>query len=197
MLPITSAVAMERPSDRLRCGRAVDVLAVVMMTSFRNPPKRLNHSHCTPGSGTRAWVELRLANTENYGGKRRLRLPSPAMPDVQPATALGSALLAVRFALELCALAALGYWGFHTHSGAAAWLTGLGGPLAAALLWGALVAPKRAFGDAPPAVRLAAEAAVLAAAVAGLANAGRGGLGAALAVVWVADWGLLRGISSR
>lgn len=45
------------------------------------------------------------------------------MADHSRPTALGSANLALRFGLELCALAALAYWGVHTHSGAAAWFS--------------------------------------------------------------------------
>jgi hypothetical protein len=51
--------------------------------------------------------------------------------------------LLVRFLLELCLLAALGYWGFTTHS---SWLLkilfGVGVPLLAAVLWGVFIAPK-------------------------------------------------------
>lgn len=51
--------------------------------------------------------------------------------------------LAVRFLLELCLLAAVGYWGFKTQS---AWLwkvlLGLGLPLLIAILWGTFLAPR-------------------------------------------------------
>ena len=51
--------------------------------------------------------------------------------------------LLVRFLLELCLLAALGYWGFTTHS---SWLLkilfGVGVPLLAAVLWVVFIAPK-------------------------------------------------------
>lgn len=55
---------------------------------------------------------------------------------------LKSANLLVRFLLELCALVALAYWGFHTE-GALAIRLGLGivAPLLAALVWGTFVAP--------------------------------------------------------
>jgi hypothetical protein len=54
--------------------------------------------------------------------------------------------LAVRFLLELCMLAAVGYWGFKTGSG---WfikiLLGIGAPLLIAVLWGMFAAPKAAY----------------------------------------------------
>ena len=51
-------------------------------------------------------------------------------------------MLAVAFLSELAALAALGFWGFTTQSGALRYLLGLGVPLAAALLWGVFAAPQ-------------------------------------------------------
>lgn len=59
--------------------------------------------------------------------------------DARP-TALRGVNLALRFALELCALAALAYWGVHTHAGATGWLLGGAAVLAAAVLWGTLAA---------------------------------------------------------
>ena len=48
--------------------------------------------------------------------------------------AFESLTLLVRFLLELCLLAALGYWGFETGDSAVAqWLLGLGAPVAAAV----------------------------------------------------------------
>jgi hypothetical protein len=56
-----------------------------------------------------------------------------------------SANLALRFFLELCALGALGYWGFKTGRGLIVKVgLGIGAPLLAALVWGMLGAP-----DAP------------------------------------------------
>jgi hypothetical protein len=49
--------------------------------------------------------------------------------------------LLVRFLLELCLLAALGWWGFET----AGWALGLGAPLAAAVVWGLFIAPKARY----------------------------------------------------
>lgn len=50
--------------------------------------------------------------------------------------------LGLRFLLEILLLVALAYWGFETHDGAIRWVLGLGAPIAAALTWGAFVAPK-------------------------------------------------------
>lgn len=53
-----------------------------------------------------------------------------------------SANLGLRFILELCALAALGYWGWHT-GGTTLSKIGLatGAVIAIAVIWGAFVAP--------------------------------------------------------
>lgn len=62
-----------------------------------------------------------------------------------------SANLALRFLLELCLLAALGYWGFKTEGG---WLVksvlGVGAPVLAAVVWGMFVAPKATWLLAEP-----------------------------------------------
>ena len=54
--------------------------------------------------------------------------------------------LLVRFLLELCLLAAVGYWGFKTHSG---WtmkiIFGIGLPLLIAVLWGLFIAPRAVY----------------------------------------------------
>lgn len=50
--------------------------------------------------------------------------------------------LAVRFLLELCALAAVGYWGFHTGNGMMKWVLGLGAPIFIAIIWGVFGSPK-------------------------------------------------------
>jgi hypothetical protein len=100
--------------------------------------------------------------------------------------------LAVRFVLELCMLAALAYWGFTLDAALIVRiLAGLGAPLAAMLVWGALVAPRRTI-DAPAWLRLAVELAILALAVIALAAAGQPGLAAALAVAWLVDLAGLR-----
>lgn len=94
-----------------------------------------------------------------------------------------TANLGLRFALELGALAALAAWGAQTGL---PWLFAVGAPVAAAVVWGALVSPKAAI-DAPRAVRLFAEAAVFGAAALALASAGGTALGAAFALVALAS----------
>ena len=57
----------------------------------------------------------------------------------------GSNLL-VRFLLELCMLAAVGYWGFEIGSGAAMKIIlGIGLPLLIAVVWGLLLSPKATY----------------------------------------------------
>jgi hypothetical protein len=59
---------------------------------------------------------------------------------------LEAANAAGRFGLELCAFAALAFWGFHVADTLALDLVlGLGAPLAFALVWGAFVAPKAPY----------------------------------------------------
>jgi len=54
-----------------------------------------------------------------------------------------SANLALRFLLELCALGALGYWGYQIGSGLLLKIgLAIGVPLLAAVVWGAFIAPK-------------------------------------------------------
>jgi len=51
--------------------------------------------------------------------------------------------LALRFLLELCALGALGYWGFKTGNGTITKIAlGVGTPLVAAVVWGVFVSPQ-------------------------------------------------------
>ncbi len=51
------------------------------------------------------------------------------------------AALAVRFLLELTALAGFGYWGWHATSGALRWGALLAVPLLAAVLWTVFATP--------------------------------------------------------
>jgi len=101
------------------------------------------------------------------------------------------ATLALRFLLELCALGALGYWGFKTGGGALAKVgLGLGVPLVAAVVWGTFVAPK-ALVKVPGAVRLLVEVAVFASATAALYVAGNTRLASALVLLYVVQRVLL------
>jgi hypothetical protein len=58
-------------------------------------------------------------------------------------TVLKGVNLAAAFLLELCLLAALGYWGFHVGRGPVAKIgLGLGAPLLMAIVWGIFMAPR-------------------------------------------------------
>jgi hypothetical protein len=103
-----------------------------------------------------------------------------------------TANLALRFLLELAALAALAYWGVHAgHSVLADVVLGFGAPLLAAVVWGTWAAPKsarRLHGTALLVVQLA----VLGAGAAALVAAGHPGLGVAMAAVIAVNAVLLR-----
>ncbi len=100
--------------------------------------------------------------------------------------------LALAFLLELCALAALLYWGFNTGSGVVAHLIlGIGAPLIAAILWGMFVAPRAVKPVAPPA-RLALQLLVFGSAALGLAAAGQPTLAVIFAVVVAVNLILVR-----
>lgn len=83
--------------------------------------------------------------------------------------------LALRFTLELCALAALAFWGAHVGaSRAAAIALAILAPLIAATAWGLFVSPKAQI-RAPSSIRLSVELAVFLAAAGGLVVAGETG----------------------
>jgi hypothetical protein len=80
--------------------------------------------------------------------------------------------LLLRFLLELCALGALGYWGFKTGGGLAAKIgLGIGAPLVAAIVWGVFVSP-RATVHLPEIAVLILQVLVFGSAAAGLAATG-------------------------
>jgi hypothetical protein len=57
-----------------------------------------------------------------------------------------SANVALRFLLELCALAALGYWGFKTGKGPIMkTVLGIGAPLLTAVVWATFGSPGASF----------------------------------------------------
>src|SRR5580765_6587895 len=97
-----------------------------------------------------------------------------------------TANLAVRFVLELCAFAALGYWGYDALGVAGAILA----PLVGIATWGLFVAPKARFSLSARA-RLGVELLVFAAAVAGLAAAGATWLAIALGLAYAVNRSLL------
>ena len=106
-------------------------------------------------------------------------------------SAIKSANLALRFLLELCALAALAYWGFQTGRGTIAKLgLGIGAPLLGAVIWGTFVAPRTPV-EVPGPVRLALELTVFGPAAAALYAAGRPSLAWALAVAYAVNRALM------
>jgi hypothetical protein len=99
--------------------------------------------------------------------------------------------LALRFLLELCALGALGYWGFKTGGGAIAKITlGVGAPLVAAVVWGTFLSP-RAPVALPGLLVLVLQALVFASAAAGLVATGHRTLALVFGVVVVVNAVLL------
>ena len=104
---------------------------------------------------------------------------------------------ALRFALELCALAALAFWGFtvaDTLPGDV--LLGLGAPLIFALVWGALVAPRAPYRLDDP-QRMMLEITAFALAVLALAAAGAGLLALILAVAVAVNIALMVYLGQR
>jgi quinol-cytochrome oxidoreductase complex cytochrome b subunit len=104
--------------------------------------------------------------------------------------ALVGLLLAIRFALEIAALVALGYWGFETADGIVGVVLGVGAPLVAAVIWGTFVSPKASVKLAEP-LRLAVELLIFAAATVALADEGRSALAVAFAAVVLAHIALM------
>jgi len=95
--------------------------------------------------------------------------------------------LGVRFLLELCALAALGYWGFRLELEVVVKIAaGLGAPLLAAVVWGVFVSPKASF-PLPGLWPLLPEIAVFGAAAAALYASGRNAWCWILLAVWIVN----------
>jgi Protein of unknown function (DUF2568) len=92
----------------------------------------------------------------------------------------------VAFLLELCALAALGWWGVRAGGGPLAkTVLGIGAPLLAAVAWGLFAAPRAPI-TAPPA-KLAVEVAVFGGATAGLYAIGQRWLALVFAILVVVN----------
>ena len=99
--------------------------------------------------------------------------------------------LALRFLLELCALAALGYWGFQTGDTLLVKIVlAAGAPLLMAIVWGAFIAP-RAPVPVPTWLWLVLQVAVFGSAAAGLVAAGQRTLAVILVVVVLINSALL------
>jgi hypothetical protein len=96
-----------------------------------------------------------------------------------------SANLALRFLLELCALAALGYWGFKIGKEPIAKIgLGIGAPLLAAVVWGTFVSPGAPV-PLPVSLHLVLEVAIFGLAALALYAAGRPALAWALGLTFV------------
>lgn len=81
--------------------------------------------------------------------------------------------LALAFFLELCLLAAFGYWGFQVRQGLfVRILTGIGLPVLVAVLWGVFLSPKAVVSLALP-VKMCCKAVLFGTAVAMLYSTGR------------------------
>jgi hypothetical protein len=102
---------------------------------------------------------------------------------------LEHANLALRFLLELGALAAVGYWGWTTGDGAMRPVLALGGMAAVAVVWALFISPKATIELARP-LRFVIELGVWTAASAALWAAGRQGLAVAFIAVAVVSGSL-------
>jgi Protein of unknown function (DUF2568) len=99
--------------------------------------------------------------------------------------------LALRFLLELLALAALAYWGAHTGSGTAARTAlAIGAPLCMAVAWGLFAAPRPAVQLAEP-LRFAIGLAILCLTALALAAADHPALAVVFAAIIVINAALL------
>jgi hypothetical protein len=95
--------------------------------------------------------------------------------------------LLVRFLLEICMLAAVGYWGFKTGSGwAVRVILGIGLPVLIAVVWGMFVAPKAMY-PLHGAAHLALGFILLGSGAAALFLSGRADLGWIYAISLVAN----------
>lgn len=96
-----------------------------------------------------------------------------------------SANLAWRFLLELCILAALGYWGFKTGPGWAVKIgLGIGGPLLVAVVWGIFLAPNSSMRLQEPFL-LVLELVIFGLAIAALFTTGHQSLAWAFGLIYV------------
>lgn len=96
--------------------------------------------------------------------------------------------LAVRFLLELAALAAMAYWGWSQHSGPLRFLFAIGVPVLAAILWFGFAVPEdpsrsgKAPVPVPGTVRIVLELAIFGFAAWALYDAGKPTVGIILAI---------------
>ena len=93
--------------------------------------------------------------------------------------------LLLRFLLELCALGALGYWGFKTGSATITKVVlGVGAPLVAAVVWGTFLSPRAPI-RLHWGVVLVLQALVFASAAAGLVATGHRSIAVVFVVIVV------------
>ncbi|TXK74484.1 YrdB family protein [Paenibacillus sp. N3.4] len=93
--------------------------------------------------------------------------------------------LGLRFLLELCILASLGYWGFHLDKGMLIKsLAGIGSPLIAAILWGIFVSPKASIPVSPP-LQFIIELAIFITAITALYASGKHSLALTFALLYI------------
>ena len=105
--------------------------------------------------------------------------------------AVKSLNLALRFLLEVCAVMAVGYWGFRTgHGTLAKLILGLGGPVLVIVVWGTFVAPKAAV-SIPEPVRFVLGLVILLAAAIALIAAGPQVLGIVFGILIIVNAVLL------
>ena len=98
--------------------------------------------------------------------------------------------LALRFALELCALGFLAYWGVRSGRGAVlSTALGIGLPVLASAFWGSFVSPKARFGGSRM-VRLLLGLVVFLPAAAALASLGHELLGIAYGTLTILNTAL-------
>jgi hypothetical protein len=95
-----------------------------------------------------------------------------------------AANLVLRFVLELCSLAAVGYWGWTTGDGAMRWALAIGSVAVVITVWALFVSPKHTI-ETSKQVSLAIELAVWVATGAALHATGHGLLALAFAMVSV------------
>ncbi len=100
--------------------------------------------------------------------------------------ALKAANLTLRFVLEVCAIFAVGYWGWHSHSGLWRWLLVIAAPAAWIALWALFGSPKARINLSAPA-HLGFEIVMAGVAAVALYAAGRHELAIGFAVVCVVN----------
>src|SRR3982751_6211366 len=93
--------------------------------------------------------------------------------------------LALAFLLELCMLAALGYWGYTLNQGLAIRvIAGLGLPILAAVVWGVFLAPRASI-PLSPLPHFLLEVVIFGLAIAALYAAGWPRLALAFGIVYI------------